>query len=63
VKSSIQQEVLRFEDLFVRLKRNKTLSKNTEIMHFLLTLSGEGNNANENAGGVLESVFQNKILN
>jgi len=33
------------------------------MLHLLLQLSGEGANNSKNAGGVLESVFNTKIVN
>lgn len=63
-RSTIGEEVQKFENLFQRFKRNRILTKHNEILHVLLQLSGEGSNPNASGGGqVLESVFNNKIVN
>ncbi|CDW82197.1 gamma-tubulin complex [Stylonychia lemnae] len=62
-RSSIGEEAQRFENLFQKFKKNRTLNKSTEMLHLLLQLSGEGANNSKSSGGVLESVFNNKIIN
>ncbi len=44
-----------------KFKRSNIVLKHTEILHLLLQLSGDSKGDN-NGGGVLESVFNNKIL-
>ena len=59
VKKTDEQQ--RMENLQGRLKGKRVLTKGTEVLGVLLNLAGEGDTGQ--AGGIIESVFANKIVN
>mmetsp|Transcript_38671 Transcript_38671/g.37024 ORF Transcript_38671/g.37024 Transcript_38671/m.37024 type:complete len:115 (-) Transcript_38671:2280-2624(-) len=67
MRTSVQQEALRFEELLTKFKRSNIVLKHTEVLHLLLQLSGDPSQqqlVNEsNSGGVIDTVFNQKILN
>lgn len=52
----------RVELLHTRLRTKRILVRQTDILHLLVNLSGNGAN-NVNASGILGSVFSSKIMN
>ena len=70
-RGTIQQELVRFEELYTKLQRTKSLSKTNGVLHLMLQLSNDprviqgdhGNVALPAQGSVIESVFSSKLAN
>ena len=72
-RGTVQQEMVRFEELYTKFARTKTMTKTSGILNLLLQLSndpkviqGENGNAPVVApaqGSVIESVFSSKLAN
>ena len=72
-RGTIQQELGRFEELYSRFQRTKSMKKTNGILHLLLQLSNDpniiqserGNNPviTPAQGSVIESVFSSKLAN
>ena len=72
-RGTIQQELVRFEELHTKFQRTKSMTKTNEILHLLLQLSNDPNviqseHGNEPVmtpaqGSVIESVFSSKLAN
>ena len=75
-KGTVQQDVVRFEELFAKLQRSKSLKKTNAMLHLLLQLSndpkvlksdehvsGADGSSLPVQGGVIESVFASKLAN
>lgn len=72
-RGTIQQELVRFEELFSKFQRTRSMKKTNAILHLLLQVSNDpkviqsenGNSAvtTPNQGSVIESVFTSKLAN
>ena len=72
-RGTIQQELVRFEELYTKFGRTKSMNKTNGILHLLLQLSNDprviasdhGNApvVSPAQGSVIESVFSSKLAN
>ena len=72
-RGTLQQELVRFEELHTKFARTKSITKTGEVLHLLLQLSNDPavlKSENGNApvvapaqGSVIESVFSSKLAN
>ena len=63
-RNTVLQEGARLEELLAKLRRSQALTKQTEVMHLMLSLAGEGGQgAEQQQAPIIESVFSKKILN